>query len=82
MVVDLTVQKLAHWIHKEMQNNKHAKHTTFCLLFVTVKKKFKEVLGWAFMLDQTQILISLSFGHEPQSCLQREKLRQDNRKYL
>lgn len=45
MVVDLTVQKSAHWIHKEMQNNKHAKHTTFRLLFVTVKKKFKESSG-------------------------------------
>lgn len=42
-MVYLNAEELANWIYKEMQNNKHAKHTIPCLWFVTTaKKKFKE----------------------------------------
>lgn len=74
MVLGLTVQDWAHWIHKEMQNNEHVKHTILCLLFITPTKFFKRLLAQGFILEQAQVLVGLSFGHELQSCLQRKKL--------
>lgn len=62
MGLDLTPEEFAHWIHKEMQNNrKHSRHTVPLLL--AVMATMRERAGADLVLDQAQVWAGLSSGH-------------------
>ena len=80
-VVDWISEKLAYWVHKEMQNNqKHAKYTVPQLLLADIAKVKIKGSDTDLILDQAHTEVSLSIGHQLQSRSQREKLCQENRK--
>lgn len=62
MGLDLTPEEFAHWIHKEMQNNrKHNRQAVPWLL--AVMATMKERPGADLVLDHARVWAGLSLGH-------------------